>query len=66
VDAGGGPADRYPQAEGLTWDELEELLHPLAAAEICGASVADLNSDKDPDGRFAGQISDLLARVLAG
>jgi arginase len=64
LDAEALPAVSYPLAEGLGWDELEALLKPVAAAGVCGASVADLNSDKDPDGAYARRISDLLARVL--
>lgn len=64
LDSSELPAVSYPQSEGLTWDELEELLQPLAAAEICGASVADLNSDKDLDGSYAERVAGVLSRTL--
>jgi arginase len=64
LDAEALPAVSYPLADGLGWEELEALLKALAAAGVCGASVADLNSDKDPDGAYAGRVSGLLARVL--
>jgi arginase len=64
LDAEALPAVSYPLADGLNWDELEALLVVLAAAGICGASVADLNSDKDPDGAYAKRIVDLLAQTL--
>lgn len=65
LDAEALPAVSYPLAEGLDWDELEALLRPLAASEVCGVSVADLNTDKDPDGAHAQRVADLLARVCA-
>lgn len=58
------PAVSYPQAEGLTWEELEALLIPLAARGVCGVSVADLNSDKDPGGAYAARTAGMLVRVL--
>jgi len=60
------PAVSYPLAEGLDWEELEALLRPLLAAGVCGVSVADLNSDKDPDGAHAERVSELLTAVLGG
>lgn len=65
LDAEALPAVSYPLAEGLTWEELEALLNPVASAGVCGISVADLNSDKDPDGVYAARVADLLTRVLA-
>jgi arginase family enzyme len=59
------PAVSYPQAGGLSWDELHELVKPLAASRhLIGASVADLNSDLDPDGRYAARVVELLAGAL--
>jgi arginase len=59
------PAVSYRQPAGIDWDELEALLRPLAASpSLLGASVADLNSDRDPDGRYAGRLAELLVRVL--
>jgi arginase family enzyme len=59
------PAVSYPQAGGLSWDELHELVEPLATSRhLIGASVADLNSDLDPDGRYAARVVELLAGAL--
>jgi arginase len=58
------PAVSYPLAEGLDWDELRALLEPMLAAGVCGASVADLNSDLDPDGAHAKRVAELLGSLL--
>jgi arginase len=60
------PAVSYPLAEGLTWEQLEGLLGPMVATGVCGVSVADLNSDLDPEGIHAAHVSELLGRLLAG
>lgn len=65
LDAEAMPAVSYPLAEGLDWGELEELLGPVLAAGVSGVSVADLNSDKDPDGAYARRVAELLGRLLA-
>jgi arginase len=55
------PAVSYRQPGGLGWDELAELLAPLLAAErLAGMSIADLQADLDPDGRYARRIVELL------
>lgn len=55
----------YPQPLGLDWQELAELLRPLAAApDLVGVSVADLNPDLDPDGLYARRTVDALAEIL--
>lgn len=64
LDAETMPAVSYPLAEGLGWDELEELLGPLVAAGVCGVSVADLNCDRDPDSAYAKRVADLITRLL--
>jgi arginase len=47
----------YPQPLGLDWDELVALGRPLAAApNLVGASVADFNPDRDPDGAHAERV----------
>ena len=58
------PAVSYPLAEGLDWDELEALLAALLEPGVCGVSVADLNSDLDPDGVYAGRVAELLTTLL--
>ena len=65
LDAEAMPAVSYPLAEGLDWDELEALLAPLLAPGVCGVSVADLNSDLDPDGAYAKRVTQLLTSLLA-
>jgi arginase len=65
LDAEALPAVSYPQPGGLEWDEFEALLAPLASSpSLLGLSVADLNPDLDPDGRYAARLSELLASVL--
>jgi arginase len=60
------PAVSYRQPGGLDWDELEELLRPLARhPRLVGASVADLNPDRDPDGRHAARVVRFLTDTLA-
>jgi arginase len=59
------PAVSYPQAGGLSWEELGELLAPLAESRhLIGVSVADLNPDLDPTGAYARAVVDLLASAL--
>jgi arginase len=59
------PAVSYPQPGGLTWEELSQLLEPLAASErLAGMSVADLQADLDPGGSWARRVVDLLAAQL--
>jgi len=59
------PAVSYPLADGLDWDELEALMVALLEPGVCGVSVADLNSDKDPGGVYAKRVAELLTRLLA-
>jgi arginase len=60
------PAVSYPQPQGLSWDELEELLAVLVGeGRPIGISVADFNPDLDRDGAYAGRIVELLARAYA-
>ena len=59
------PAVSYPQGGGLSWEELDELIAPLAESRhLVGASVADLNPDLDPARRHATSVVELLARAL--
>jgi len=56
------PATDYLMPGGLDWDELAELLRPLAASPaLAGLSVACLNPEKDPDGVYTKLTVDLLA-----
>jgi arginase len=60
------PAVSYPQRGGLDWDELERLLRPLASdPRLMGASIADLDPDRDASERHAAQVVRLLADALA-
>jgi arginase len=59
------PATDYHMPGGLGWDELAELLGPLAASPAAaGLSVACLNPEKDPGGRLTQRTSDLVAEAL--
>jgi arginase len=59
------PAVSYPQALGLDWDQVVELVRPLAAApNLLGLSVADFNPDRDTDGTHAAQVVEVLASLL--
>jgi len=60
------PAVSYPQPQGLSWQELEDLIRPMVDAGPVGISVADYNPDLDPDGRHAARIVELLSRLLGG
>jgi arginase len=61
LDDGVLPAVSYPQSLGLDWDELVDLLRPLLAApNLLGASVADFNPDRDPDGTHAARVVEAL------
>ena len=56
----------YPQAKGLTWQELRELLGPLACSPgLVGISVSDLVPDRDPGGLNARRTVELLAELCA-
>jgi len=56
------PAVSYPQPGGIGWDDLAALVAPLAQSPLlAGVSLADLNSDKDPDGAYARRVVELLA-----
>ena len=59
------PAVSYPQALGLSWEELVALTRPLVAApNLIGISVADFNPDRDADGTYAARVVEALESVL--
>ncbi|MGK5443576.1 arginase family protein [Micromonospora sp. URMC 105] len=59
------PAVTYPEPGGLDWAELLTLIGPLArSGRLLGASVADLDADADPDGRYARRLVEVLAAAL--
>jgi arginase len=44
------PATDYPAEDGLTWDELTELLLPLStASHLTGVSIGCYNPERDPE-----------------
>ena len=60
------PAVTYPLPDGLGWEHAEALLRPLVGSRrLVGLSVADFVPDKDPDGRYARHLVDLLAGLFA-
>lgn len=55
------PAVTYPQRQGLSWAELVELLEPLVAApDLAGMSLADLDAGHPQARRHAGRVVDAL------
>ena len=59
------PAVTYPEPAGPDWDQLTQLLLPLARSpRLLGVSVADFRPDLDPQGEYARRVVDLLGRVL--
>jgi arginase len=60
------PAVTYPLPDGLGWEHAEALLRPLIGSRmLVGLSVADFVPDKDPDGRYARRLVDLVANLFA-
>jgi arginase len=56
----------YPLPDGLGFDHMEALLRPLASSPaLVGLSVADFVPDKDPDGRNARRLVELIAGLLS-
>jgi arginase len=54
------PATDYLMPNGLTWDELTDLIVPLVAhPALVGASIACYNPDKDPDERSGRRLVEL-------
>ena len=59
------PATDYLMPGGLGFAELEPLLRGIVHGErFAGMSVACLNPDKDPEGRNARQVTELLVDVF--
>ncbi len=64
LDSAELPAVSYPQAVGLTWDELVELITPmLACPTLVGVSLADLDADHAEAAEHARRIVDALHRA---
>ena len=55
----------YPQQGGLDWDQLADVVAPLARSpRLVGVSVADFRPDLDPTGDQATRVLDFLGRTL--
>jgi arginase len=66
VDPVALPAVSYPQPGGLDWDQLTNVVTPLARSpRLLGVSVADFRPDLDPTGEHAARIVHFCARTLA-
>jgi arginase family enzyme len=60
------PAVTYPLPDGLGWEHVEVLLRPLVRSRrLVGLSVADFVPDKDPGGRYARRLVELIAGLFA-
>jgi arginase len=60
------PAVTYPQPQGLTWAELEDLLDPLLASpDLMGMSLADLDADHALASEHAERVVDVLQAGFA-
>ena len=65
VDQDDFPATDYLMPDGISLDELHDLLLPLGRDDaVIGASVACYNPTKDPGGVLGGRLVDLLVDVL--
>ncbi len=61
------PATDYLMSGGLDWDELVQLLGPVAGAgELVGWSLSCYNPEKDPGGSHARAIVTAMERLFPG
>ena len=61
------PATDYLLPDGLDWNELVELLRPIATDDrLAGWSIACYYPEKDPDGSGGRAIVSALERIFAG
>jgi len=59
------PAATYPQSSGLDWDQVADVLTPMARSpRLLGVSIADFPPDLDFSGDLATRIVGVLERVL--
>jgi arginase len=59
------PATDYLMPDGLDWDELVELLRPVAATDgLIGWSVGCYNPEKDPDGSGGRALVAAIERIF--
>ena len=60
------PATDYLDPNGMSWDELREVITPLGRAEgLLGVSLGCFNPEKDTDGSCGVLLTELLEHVLA-
>jgi arginase len=61
------PATDYLMPNGLTWDELAELISPLAShPSLAGASLGCYNPEKDPGTRSGQRLVELSREAFGG
>ena len=61
------PATDYLIPGGLDWDELVELLRPVATdPNLVGWSVSCYNPEKDPDGADGRALVRAIEQIFAG
>jgi arginase len=61
------PATDYLMPNGLSWDELGDLLGPLAGhSSLIGASLGCYNPEKDPGERCGRRLVDLWRNAVRG
>jgi arginase len=60
------PATDYLTPGGMSWDELDAVMTPLArSARLLGVSLGCFNPEKDPGGSAGRTLVDLLTSMLA-
>jgi arginase len=61
LDQAAFPATDYLMDDGLTMDELRQLIAPIAGSPgLAGINVTCFNPDKDPDGSCGAALANLL------
>lgn len=61
------PAVDYPMPGGLNWEQVAEIVGPLAhSPALIGADITIYNPRLDPDGQYAKQIVAWLTKILSG
>jgi arginase len=59
------PATDYLDPDGLTWDELLDVMRPLCASDaVIGASIGCYNPEKDTDGACGRSLVDACRTLL--
>jgi arginase len=58
------PATDYLMPGGLNWEQLENLLQPIASDNLIGVSIACYNPEKDPEQKCARDIVTHLSRIF--